>query len=199
MSEFIGNSNASKMQEENKNISPVTSNVVVKKQSEISKVGKKLFAEDAKSVGNHVLDNVVIPSIQKIISDCVKNAIDWLIYGVKGTSSNNSGIRNVSYASYYDRNRNQSSSPQTVVNRPSVYAINDVIFNERGDAEEVLLRLKELVDRYGMASVGEFYEHINQKSDYTSQKYGWRDLSTATVIRRGAGYSIQFPKIVTLE
>lgn len=198
MSEFIGNSNASKIQDDNKNISPVTSNVVVKKQSEISKVGKKLFAEDAKSVGSHVLDNVVIPSIQKIISDCVKNAIDWLIYGVKGTSSNSSGIRNVSYASYYDKNRSQSSNPQPV-NRPSVYAINDVIFNERGDAEEVLLRLKELVDRYGMASVGEFYEHINQKSDYTSQKYGWRDLSSAAVIRRGNGYSIQFPKIVPLE
>ena len=85
--QFGGNSykqrNNEKVTEE-KNIKPVTSKVTIKKQSEINKFGKKIFSEDAKSVGSHVIDSVVVPNIQKLITDIVKNAIDWLIYGVRG-------------------------------------------------------------------------------------------------------------------
>ena len=199
--QFGGNSykqrNNEKVTEE-KNIKPVTSNVTIKKQSEINKFGKKIFSEDAKSVGSHVIDSVVVPNIQKLITDIVKNAIDWLIYGVRGSSQNNSGIRNVSYSSYYDRNRN-TSQPQPTISAPSVIAINEVIFNDRGEAEEVLLRLREILNRYGVVSVSEFYELIDKSCDFTVNKYGWRDLSNASVIRKGSGYCISFPKISPIE
>ena len=61
------------------------------------------------------------------------------------------------------------------------------------------MRLKEAVERYGMVSVVDFYDCISQPSKYTDQKYGWRDLSSATVIRVNGGYSIQFPKVVPLD
>lgn len=183
---------------EEKVISPVTSNVTIKKQSEINKFGKKIFSEDAKSVGSHVVDSVIVPNIQKLITDIVKNAIDWFVYGVRGVSQSNSGVRNVSYSSYYDRNRPVSQTSQSI-SAPSVLAINDVIFNDRGEAEEVLLRLREIIARYGVVSVSDFYELINRSCDFTANKYGWRDLSTACVNRAGSGYRIAFPKTTTIE
>ncbi len=200
--EFSGNSYKERNNSDNKEekvITPVTSNVTVKKPSEMSKFGKRIFAEDAKSVGSHVIDSVFIPSLQKLISDIVKNGIDWFIYGVKGVSQNSGGVRNVSYSSYYDRSRPSQQAPQRVTSTPAIFAINDVTFGDRGEAEEVLLKLREVLDRYHVVSVNEFYEFINQPCEFTANKYGWRDLSTANVVRRGSGYAIAFPKVTPIE
>lgn len=203
MSDYIGNSNASKRlaaeasSQQDKKIEPVTANVTVKKETAVKKFGRKLISEDAKSVGSHVLDNVIVPSIQKLLVDSVKNAVDWLIYGKRGTTTN-SGIRGISYSSYFDKNRQTQQSPAPI-SRPSIYSVNEVIFDDRGEAEEVLLRMREAIDKYSMVSVGDFYEMICQKSEFTSQKYGWRDLKDAVVVRRGAGYAINFPKIEPLS
>ena len=199
MEKLKGNSIASKADNEpldNKKVTPVTNQVTVKKQNELCKFGKKLFTEDAKSAGEYVVNDVVVPNIKKLIVDIVKNAIDFFIYGGK-SGGNNSGIRNVSYQNYYTGR--PSTTTQSTYNKPNIYAINDVVFNDRGEAEAVLMRLKEAVERYGMVSVVDFYDCISQPSKYTDQKYGWRDLSSATVIRVNGGYSIQFPKVVPLD
>ena len=99
---------------------------------------------------------------------------------------------------YYYRNRN-TSQPQPTISAPSVIAINEVIFNDRGEAEEVLLRLREIFNRYGVVSVSEFYELIDKSCDFTANKYGWRDLSNASVIHKGSRYCISFPKISPIE
>lgn len=198
MEKLKSNSIASKTENspETKEITPITSNVTVKKQNEMSKIGKALFQEDIKSAGEHVVQDVILPSIKKLIVDSVKNSIDFLIYGGK-TGQNNTGARTISYQNYYTSRTNPT--PQPSYSKPAIYSVNDVIFTDRGEAEATLLRLKEEVDRYGMASVGDFYDLICQPSKYTDQKYGWRDLTAAQVVRNRDGFSIQFPKVSPLE
>lgn len=193
MEKFEGNSNASKRIDESTKITePITSNVTIKKKGLF---GNKLFSEDAKSVGAHVIDTVFLPSIKKLISDAVKNAIDWLIYGTKGSGSSNvSGIRNVTYTNYNGISR---STPQSL--RSDIFSFEEFEFEERSDAELVLQELRNDVARYGMASVSDYYDLISQKSDYTSQKYGWRNLDTAQVVPSGRKYAIRFPKVMPLE
>lgn len=194
MEELQGNSNASKRVEKEK-LAPVTTNVTVKKESAVSKIGKKFIAEDAKSAGAYVFESVVVPTIQKLITDGVKTFIDWIIYGRSGGTTTRGGVSHVSYSSYYDKPK---PTPQQTT-RPSVYTVNEIIFDNRGDAEQVLLRLKEAVQRYGMVSVSDVYDLIDQQCEYTARKYGWRDLSTAEVIRKANGYIITFPKVVPLD
>lgn len=201
--ELKSNSNALKNKPA---ITPITTKVTVKNDSESQKMKKRFFAEDIKTVGGHVLDTVLIPSIQKIISDLVKNGIDFLIYGSKSNRSQ-SGVGNISYMNYYNRgvpNVNYSyTTPMLGTNKSNVYTVNDIVFNggveARGEAEEVLLRMKEYVDVYGMVSVADFYELIGSKSDHTDQKWGWRDLRNAEVIRVDNGFAIRFPRIQPLE
>lgn len=194
MEDYKGNSFASR-NTERKTITPVT-NANVKKS-----LGKKLFEQDAKTAGVHVFDDVVIPTIKKLISDAVKNAIDWIIYGVKGEPNKISGLRNISYSSYYDRKTpSQSYTKQQDQNdKLGLNDINAIVIPDRGYAEEVLLRLKEILDKYGTVCVADYYELVNCKSEFTAQKYGWRDLSTAQVIRNGDGYGISFPKIIVID
>lgn len=203
MDEYKGNSFASRKittndvpENNKKNIEPVTKKVTVKKQSELNKFGKKLFSEDARSVKGHVVNNVVIPNIQKLIVDSIKNAIDWLVYGTKSAPSDHNGVRNVSYSSYYDRAHNDARPA------PSRHAtpleIDTIIFDERGEAEETLLRMRELIQQYGMASVADFYDFVDQPHEFTANDYGWRDLNNAEVVRKAGGFCIQFPKIIVL-
>ncbi len=208
MDNFEGNSNALKKKQnlplEREKIASVTDQVSVKKEGEIKKFGRQFFTEDARSVKGHIFTDVVIPGIQRLLSDIVKNGIDWLIYGVRGSSQDRGGIRNVSYRDYSSYNRNSGSSglptiPNSTYSRSNIYSFNEITFFDRGEAEEVLLRLREEVDRYGMVSVGDFYDMISQAHSYTDLKYGWRDLRDAEVVRAREGYSIRFPKVVPLE
>ena len=199
--ELEGNSNASKKAKN----SVVTSNVIVKKESEGSKLRKKFFAEDAKTVGGQVVDTVVIPSIKKIISDIVKTTVDYFLWGSKG-SRPTSGPGIISYNQYYNRGGVIGGSPTTyggtALNggKPNtLFTVNTIIFPERADAETVLLNLKEAIVSYGMVSVADFYEQVNVKSVFTDQKWGWRDLSQADILRVDEGFSIRFPRVVALE
>lgn len=181
---------------------PVTTNVVVRKESETKKFGKRFFSEDAKTVGSHVVDSVIIPSLQKLLSDAVKGAIDWLIYGSKGSRST-TGVGTISYGSMYRRdglvNPNPVYTNPMISQKPSLYAINDIAFSDRGEAEEVLLRMKESIVSYGMVSVGDFYDLVGQRANFTDQKWGWFNLDTADVIRVDNGFCIRFPKVQPIE
>ena len=61
--------------------------------------------------------------------------------------------------------------------------------------------MKERCEAFGMVSVADFYDMIGQagNTDYTNNKFGWRNLSTATIERDGSGFVIRFPKIEALE
>lgn len=181
---------------------PIVSNAIVKKQNDPTKPNKKFFAEDAKTVGAHVVDSILIPSAQKLLSDIVKGAIDWLIYGKSG-SQIKSGSGNISYGSYYNRNGLINTTPinygQPLLNKPTLYTVQEVIIPDRGEAEDVLINMREAIDTYGMVSVGDFYDLVGVKGSYTDQKWGWFDLRSTDILQVNDGYVIRFPKIQAIE
>jgi len=202
MEDFKGNSDAQKNQRIDRDIKPITSNVTVKQQKD--NVAKKIFAEDIKSTAKNVSDTVIIPKIKDFITSIIKSGVDYLFYGSgrPNTTNNISRYGNVSYGSYYNRNMPMTgptinSTPQARI--PNVYRVNDVTFDDIGDAETVLFQLSDCIDRYGDVSVANFYDMIAQKHTFEDQKYGWRDLSSARVVRIADKYAIQFPPAIPLE
>ena len=203
MEDFKGNPDISENSvQRSSNIKPVTTNVIVKKDSESKRLGKRFFSEDAKTVGSHVVDSVIVPSLQKLLSDGVKSAIDWLIWGSKG-SVNKTGVGTISYGSYYNRSGLVNPTPTytnpMITSKPTLYTVNDIIIADRGEAEEVLLRMKESINSYGMVSVGDFYDLVGQRANFTDQKWGWFDLRTADIIRVDSGFCIRFPRVQPIE
>lgn len=196
MEDFKGNSHISKEPEK---IEPVTTNVTVKKTSEIEKFGKSIISEDIGNVRKKLTSDVVVPGIKKLLSDVGTNFINWFIYGIKGAPSNKttlSGLNRISYNSMYDRPVQTSNLSQP---KAGLFEIDDVYFDDRGDAELVLLKLKEHIERYGMVSAGNFYQMIRSQYAFTAEKWGWRDLSKAEIQRKSDKYIIIFPKLEPLE
>ena len=207
MEDFKGNSNASKNSQENadkKIITPVTTNVIEKKQNGIGKIRKRMFSEDAGSVGESVVSDVIIPKVQGLIVDACKYMIDFVFYGKSGANNANrrSGIGTVSYSNYYRGTGAQPMQqiPMSAYQRPNtIYQIKDITFNDRADAEEVILAMQDTIARYGSVTVGDFYDMIGQHGTYTDLKYGWRDLNQTAPTRYGGGWRIDFPKVVPLD
>lgn len=199
MKSYEGNSNINKkVQPEREKIKPITNNVAVKKESEFKKFKNNFFAEDAKTVKGQVFTSVIIPGIQRLITDMVKTGIDVLIYGGR---SKDSRAGNVSYSSYSSRNARSEYNkiPEAVYNKNSAFSFNEVVLFDRGDTEEVLMSLRDQIDRYGMVSVADFYDMVGQSAPYTANKYGWRNLDNVGIDRVRDGYSINFPKATPLD
>lgn len=73
------------------------------------------------------------------------------------------------------------------------------IFESRGEAEEVLSRMNELIDTYGLVSVADAYDLCGTTSVYTDNKRGWTNLDGAEVIRiRGGYYKLCLPKALPI-
>lgn len=206
MEKFEGNSNLSKQQAQERRVeAPVTSDVKVKKENSLA---RKFFAQDMKSTAKGVNDDIIIPGIKSLIVNILKKGVDYLFLGrsapTNGYTSYNtiysSPSKRVTYSSEF--NPSQGINGPTVPNQRNTFgSLNEIIFPERGNAEEVLSRMNEIISRYGMVSVLDFYDLIDQggRSTISDNKYGWKDLSTAKVDRCFEGYRIIFPRVIPLE
>jgi len=175
----------------------IAGTVKSKKKSEIRKFTDIFISEDINNVKSYILLDVLIPAIKKAISDIVTNGIDMILYGETGKTKSNSTASKVSYRSYYDgRNgRRDYSAIRTKIS----YNYDDIIFDNRGEAEDVLSRMDELISTYGLVSVADLYDLVGVTGNYTDNKYGWTDIRSASVIRVRDGYMLKLPKALPLD
>lgn len=195
--EYKSNSHKSKEQnvpavQDKKVEKVVTGSVQAKKQSGLQKVSNLFIPEDVDDVKSYVFEDIVVPAVKDIVLDTVKAFL-----GVNGRSGDRkTPAARVSYGSYYNGNR--SRDREAARNRIS-YDFDDIILDNRGDAERVLVTMDELIDTYGLVSVGDFYDLVGVSGNYTDNKYGWTDLRTARVEHVRGGYLIKLPKASPLD
>lgn len=199
MQNFSGNSNAQKKVVEREKLEPITTKSKIKKESEFSKFKKTFFAEDSKTVKQHVFASVIIPGIQRLITESFKTAIDFLFYGGRVDSRKGSGSKISYHPSFRESNRDgYSGIPQSAYQK-NIFGYNEVVLFDRGEMEEVLMDLQDRIRDYGSASVADFYELVGQNVPHTAYRYGWRDLSNVEIIRDRDGFSLDLPKAIQLD
>jgi hypothetical protein len=183
-------------QEEKKVEKVVTGAVKTKKKNELSKFASIFISEDVKNVKSYVFMDVLVPAIKKAISDIVTDGIDMILYGERGRSKKNSISSKVSYRSYYDRRDDDRRDAPKV---QTGYSYDDIILETRGEAEDVLFRMNELIDTYKVASVADLYDLVGIQGNYTDNKYGWTNLRNAEPVRVRDGYMLKLPKVLPID
>ena len=179
-----------KVEEKKKVEKVVVGTVKTKKKHGLGKLFRNVVSDDAKDIKSYLVSDIVIPTIKKTISDTV----DMVLYGGKHKSSSISS--RVSYRSFYDEPRNRDTRDA----RPSVaYSYDDIILESRGEAEEVLSSLNDMIDTYQIASVADLYDLVGLTGNYTDNKYGWTNLASAEVIRVRDGYMLKLPRAVPIK
>lgn len=202
MAEYAPNSHKSKetstaVSTDDKKVKKVvTGKVRTKKKSEMSKFKDVFIAEDAQNVKSYIFMDVLVPAVKKAISDIVRDGIDMILYGDTKRSSRSSNSSYVSYRDYSNRDRDRRDDRRTV---RSGFDFEDIIFETRGDAEEVRSLMDELLDQYQVVSVADLYDLAGMSSPYTANKYGWTNLRNAEVVRVRDGYILKLPKALPIK
>lgn len=170
--------------------------VRTKPKSGVSKITDVFISEDAANVKSYIVMDVLVPAVKKAISDIVRDGIDMILYGESRGRKSSSVSGYVSYRDYSrsdDRDRFRDSRSR------SSYAHDDIILDSRGEAEEVLTRMDELIDTYGNVSVADLYDLVGKSSEYTDNKYGWTNIRNAEPIRIRDGYMLKLPKALPIN
>lgn len=197
---FPANSHRVKNEKEEKKVEKIISGkVVTRKKSLGKKIHDFFFGDDGANVGAYIMYDVLIPAAKDTLEDLVKGSIEVLLRGESRGSRTHrdKGKSYVSYGNFYKSDRDERREP-SLRNR-SRHNFDDVILDSRGEAEEVLSHLVDLTEDYGMASVADLYDLVGMISNFTDNKYGWTNLSNATVTRVRDGYLIDLPKTILLE
>lgn len=205
MEDYKPNSNRFKDEQKSKDVNKieekridkvVTGTVKTRKKSKFSKIADEFISEDAKNVKSYVFGEVLIPAIKKAISDIVTDGIDIILYGESRRGNKRSTADRVSYRNYYDDRR------PSRIDRSNVsygYNYDDIILSTRGEAEDVLARMDELMDTYGLVRVADLYDLVGITGNYTDNKYGWTNIRSAEIMRVRDGYMIKMPRAVPID
>lgn len=173
----------------------VKGTVKSKKKNGIDKLKDNFISEDAANIKTYVVMDVLIPAVKKAICDIVKNGVDMILYGESGRSNR----RPSEYVSYDRRYLDRGDPRFYKADRARIgYSYDDIILETRGEAEDVLARMDELIEIYGMVSVADLYDLVGITGNYTDNKYGWTNIRNAEPVHVRDGYMLRLPKVTSL-
>lgn len=184
---YPGNSDRAK---EKKDITPVAK-ARVKRESTARKVVGEIIREDARSVGETVLWDVVIPTVKNLISDTVTRGIESMLYG--GDSRPRSRNSYSDYSGYSRPKGNRDRLAERRERRPARHAEperNEIIFDSRSDANDVIDRMSDLIDQYGQASLADLNALIGASSNFIDDNWGWTDMGSFDVRQVRDGFML---------
>lgn len=206
MSEPVYTPNSHKYKEQQKNAAPeekrvqkVVKSPVKTKKNEVRKIADIFISEDISNVKNYIFMDVLVPAIKKAIYDIVTNGIDMFLYGGTGKSKPSSSGSKVSYRNYYDQKNNNDYRRSEPARNHNGFEYDDIVFNNRGEAEAVKEQMQAAIGRYGFVTVADLYDMADLPAPYTSQKYGWMDVSGAEARRERDGYVLKLPRAVPID
>ena len=182
-----------------KKIEPIVSGKVrTKKKGFFQKAVDLIVPEDVTDLRSHMIEDVLVPCFK----DTIRDIVDVILFGEKrgGRTSvgSKAGGTKISYRDYYDRQNGRRDYNQ--VPARASYELLELIFDTRGEALDVLQTMDDIIARYGLISVAEYYELSGVQHNYTDRKYGWKDIRNAdTVSVRGGGFTIRMPRPLPLE
>ena len=149
----------------------------VQKKSAIKEALRTFFAQDLPEIAEHLIIDVAIPAAKNAITDMVTQGIQQLLYGevdprrrpTSGYTSYSRSSRDYSGRAYYESRRTErrESHQQKPTN------VEDLVFDTRGDAVDVIEYIAETIEEYGQVSVADLMSSVGIQPRYTDERWGW--------------------------
>lgn len=149
----------------------------VQKKSAIKEALRTFFAQDLPEIAEHLIVDVAIPAAKNAITDMVTQGIQQLLYGevdhrrrsTSGYTSYSKSSRDYRGNAYYESRRTERREPRQ--SKPT--NVEDLVFDTRGDAVDVIEYIAETIDEYGQVSVADLMSSVGIQPRYTDERWGW--------------------------
>lgn len=185
------------VEEEKKEIKKVTSGTVRRSEEPLRrKFADTFLGESLDNVKSYLINDVLIPAVKDTFVELIDNGTRMLAYGSPSAKRRSSGSR-TNYTNY----SRISSKPEPIDRRRRDvrHGYDDIIFDNRADAMEVKDCLEEIMDKYKMVSIADFYELAGEQGSYTDRNYGWYEFHDIAITRDRDGYRLVLPKPTALD
>lgn len=177
-----------------------------KRKKTLSKRFRETFlAEDIHNVGDFVFFDVIVPAIQDMIVNTIQDSVNRLVYGSSsrrpygGFNGSQSRAPRTSYASAYSsRPVSQQPTHERRPDRRDAF-FTDIEFDNRGEAEAVLMSMRDDIAHYGICTVMDMCDHSGVTATWTDRNYGWNNLDSARVRNVRGGFIIDLPKPAPID
>lgn len=199
---YSGNSNRDKMVDDTpeKKVEKVIEGGAVQRKKPLGRRIKENFTgADAQSVGSYVLFEVMLPQVKDLIFDMGSSALQRALFGDRGGKSYTSSSRK-GYTPYNTVASSAVSKISQAAKVPATTASNEfgeIIVETRGEAQEVMDKIGNLIEAYGMASVSDLKAAVGITGSFTDEKFGWTHMGGTDVRRVGGqqpGFLLIFPR-----
>lgn len=202
--DYPSNSESSRREPpEEKDIKRVTSSDPKRRKRSLGKQFRETFvAGDPRSAAAYVVFDVLLPAARDMIWETGSEYLRSIMFGEnrrRGTTPPQTGP--TGYVTYNRPPGHRMASAQRVLSRNarSRHDFDEIVIDERIEAEKVIDDLFEVVSRYGVASVADLYELVGITGTHTDNKWGWTNLRGAGVSRVRGGYLLDLPQPQPLD
>jgi len=202
-SEFPPNSQVSKRTRtpEDKNIERVTKGDVTRKRRSLRKQFKDAFVSgNARIALSYAVMDVMLPAAVDTVVETLQQGIEMLFKGDsrrrhRGSTLPQTGpYGNVPYHRMSSSSRMPSAQRALSRMARARHNFDEIVLDDRAEAEDVIDRLYDVVETYEAASVADLYELVGLTPTHQDDKWGWTDLQGAGVSRIRGGYLLDLPE-----
>lgn len=173
----------------------VEGKVVVHKQSWWKRAARSMIADDATSVGDYLITDVIVPAAKRLIADIVQSSTDRVLFGTTSRRRGFGGLRDERAPSIRNRYDRLPEEPRGISREARArHDFTDVSLDNRQEAIDVVDELVDYIREYGAVSVAQLYTLLGVTGSYADQRWGWTDLTTADVKQgRRGGWIVDLP------
>lgn len=197
-----GESKPSKDEKPPKDIQKVVTVDAVQRKKSLGRRFKDLFfGGEFKGATKYIFGDVLLPALRNMVVDATTKGIERVIYGESGPRRRPEMGRTsrVSYNNPPDRySRGRAMLPDQPPYRRR-QEVGDVILVNRDEAELVVERLIDIIDKYDVASVADLHDLVGLPTTYVDNKWGWSSLSNVGVRQIREGYLIDLPSVEPID
>lgn len=184
----------------------ISGDIVVRKKTIGMRLRERfLSGESAREVVSHVIEDVIIPDLNRMVVDAGVTALERRFLGGErstarrrqstiATSIGNFGTNYGAFSSGPIGNPNTPIEQRLTRRSRTTHNISEKVIPTRAEAEAVLEFMYELLQKFEEVTLAEVLKMLGETPEFTDEQVGWTDLRGARVERaRGGGYFLALP------
>lgn len=166
-----------------------------RKKNGARKLTDTFISDDAKDLKSYVWLDLLVPAIKNTILDIIINSAE-LVFGTRSKKGKNRTLDRFAYSDCYN---SVSTRDRVTSSSRSIADFDDIILDNKGEAEEVLAQLDAMLDTYKVVRVADLYDIVGITAPHTANRYGWTNLHNAEAVRmRDGSYLLKMPRAMPI-
>lgn len=173
----------------------ITGPVKKKKQSFLKRISSRFFVDDAQSIGDFIIDQVIVPGLKNLFRDTAVGSLDRALYGTARNRGRSMLGERDGFRTRYDLMGDREPDRRSISREGRArHDFDEIVLGSYEEAVEVIEAMIERLGRYGFVSVADMYTFLGVTGSHADQRWGWHNLQTADVRQTRGGFLLDLPR-----